>query len=555
MTAIASTGGNADNAFPGFGLGLRTAHYADFIAARQPVDWLEIITDNFLGDGGKPLAMLERFRADYPVAMHGVAMSLGGADGLSMEYLRRVKALADRVQPMWVSDHLCWTGLGRDRLHDLYPLPYTDECASLLIRHIRQAQDVLERRLVVENVSSYVRYGASGTTEWEFLTHVANESDCDLLLDVNNIYVSSVNHGFDPLTYLRALPAKRIRQIHLAGHSMDGAHLIDTHDQPVCEPVWALYQHACQWFGPVATMIERDDNIPPLDELLGELAIARRLATGQAGAGIAQASAQTVAAPAGEGASLHDLQSSFTAMVLGREAPAQPVQYLDPGGPLPGVRGAAIYYNAYRARLVEVLADSFAKTQSYLGSDLFETLARAFVKGEPPCERNLAGYGAEFPQFLGRRYPGNAELSDLAQLEWALRHVFDAADCAAWTLDTIVAAGPAACLAQWPVLHPTVRTLRLHSNAVAIWNAIDADSEVPPAERRADALNVVVWRMEQRPHFMSLDKAEATLLDQISGRSIESAVQSALDAGTLSAPEQVSVWLRNWWQHGLLRRP
>ncbi len=204
---------------PGFGLGLRTPHYPDFQRQRQPLDWLEVVTDNFLVEGGRPLKMLDFIRRDYPLVMHGVAMSLGSADGLNLAYVQQVKQLAKRIEPLWVSDHLCWSGLGNTVLHDLNPLPYTDEAARRLIAHITQAQDLLQRRLVVENVSSYVSFAHSGATEWEFLSHVAQEADCLLLVDVNNIYVSAFNHGFDPLDYLNALPVHRVQQIHLAGHS------------------------------------------------------------------------------------------------------------------------------------------------------------------------------------------------------------------------------------------------------------------------------------------------------------------------------------------------
>lgn len=263
---------------PGFGLGLRTTHYADFLAAPQPLDWLEIITENFMVDGGRPLQMLDRIRRDYPMAMHGVAMSLGAPGGPDLAYLQRVKALADRVQPLWVSDHLCWIGPGPEQLHDLYPLPYTDEAARHVVQGIRRAQDVLGRRLVLENVSSYIDYKDSAASEWQFLSHIAEEADCLLLVDVNNIHVSSVNHRFNPLDYLNGLPAGRVQQIHLAGHADHGDYIVDTHDHPVAPAVWALYREACRRFGPVATMIERDDHIPPLDSLLAELNVARRLA-------------------------------------------------------------------------------------------------------------------------------------------------------------------------------------------------------------------------------------------------------------------------------------
>jgi uncharacterized protein len=262
---------------PGFGLGLRTTHYSDFITSRPAVDWLEIISDNYLGAGGKPLNLLAQIRANYPMVMHGVSLSIGSADGLDLSYLQQLKRLAAMIEPLWVSDHLCWTGIAGKNSHDLLPLPYTEEALQLVVNHIRQVQDVLGRRFVVENVSSYLTYRSSEMSEWTFLKHVCEEADCLLLLDVNNIYVSSVNHGFNPLEYLRAIPSERIQQIHLAGHSDNGDHIIDTHDHPVAEPVWALYAEACRHAGHVASMIERDDNIPPLAELLAEVERARRI--------------------------------------------------------------------------------------------------------------------------------------------------------------------------------------------------------------------------------------------------------------------------------------
>jgi uncharacterized protein len=263
---------------PGFGLGLRTTHYADFIHSRQQVDWLEIVSDNYLVPGGKPLHFLDTLRSQYPMVMHGVAMSIGSVAGPDANYLQSIKALMQRVQPLWVSDHLCFTGTGGQHLHDLLPLPYTDEALRTVVQHIRQVQDVLGRRLVVENVSSYLQYKASTMDEAQFLGAMAQEADCLLLLDVNNVHVSSVNHGFDARAFIDALPAQRIQQIHLAGHHDHGTHLIDTHDHPVADSVWQLYEHTLSRIGPVATMIERDDHIPPLRELIAELDTARSIA-------------------------------------------------------------------------------------------------------------------------------------------------------------------------------------------------------------------------------------------------------------------------------------
>ena len=265
--------------FTGFGLGLRKDHHADFLRAAQPVDFIEIISENFMACGGRPLHTLDAMRECYPVIMHGVSMSLGSATGLDRAYLTELKALADRVQPLWVSDHLCWTGITGHNSHDLLPLPYTDEALATCAANIRLAQDVLERPLLLENPSSYLTFAESTMSEWAFLAELTRQTGCYLLLDVNNVFVSSINHGFDPLKFICAIPADRVRQIHLAGHN-EGPNgmLIDTHDAPVRAEVWTLYQAAIERFGPCATMIERDDAIPPLADLLAELDHARSMA-------------------------------------------------------------------------------------------------------------------------------------------------------------------------------------------------------------------------------------------------------------------------------------
>ncbi len=264
----------------GFGLGLRTDHYADFrqqTASRWGVDWLEIISENYMVPGGKPLENLDAIRRDTPMVMHGVSLSIGGTDAINRDYLKSLKALVDRVEPAWVSDHLCWTGVEGHNLHDLLPLPYTEASLSHLTDRIQRVQDTLGRPLVLENVSSYIRWKADEMTEWEFIRELMQRTACEWLLDVNNVYVSGRNHGFDPHDFIDAMPAERIRQIHLAGHETDAnGFLIDTHDHPVCEGVWDLYRYTIERLGPVPTMIERDDNIPSLAQLIDELNRARQ---------------------------------------------------------------------------------------------------------------------------------------------------------------------------------------------------------------------------------------------------------------------------------------
>ncbi len=267
----------------GYGLGLRKDHYVDILATDPPVDWFEALTENYLVPGGKPLHFLDRISERYPVVLHGVSLSIGGSDPLDFEYLRQVRDLARRCGARWISDHLCWTGLDGINAHDLLPLPYTAEAVRHVARRVRQVQDFLGQPILLENVSTYLEFSVSELTEWEFLAAVAEEADCRILLDINNIHVSAVNHGFDPLAYLDGVPAERVWQFHLAGHSDYGRYLIDTHDHPVAPAVWDLYRAALRRFGPVSAMIERDDHIPPLAELLTELAQLRAIGEAEAG--------------------------------------------------------------------------------------------------------------------------------------------------------------------------------------------------------------------------------------------------------------------------------
>ncbi len=261
----------------GYGLGLRPVYYDEILATRPPIDWFEVISENYMVPGGRPLAMLERFRADYPIVMHGVSMSLASTDPLDFDYLRQLKALAERIEPAWISDHFAWTGVHGVNLHDLLPVPYTREALDHVVERIARVQDFLKRQLVIENASTYVSFQQSEMEEWTFVSEAAERADCLLLLDVNNVFVSGFNHGFDPNDYIDRIPVERVVQFHMAGHTNKNTHRIDTHDQPICEDVWALYDRARRRFGNVSAMIERDDNFPPLSELVDELSRMRQI--------------------------------------------------------------------------------------------------------------------------------------------------------------------------------------------------------------------------------------------------------------------------------------
>jgi uncharacterized protein (UPF0276 family) len=262
----------------GFGLGLRHEHYEEILAAPGKVQWFEALSENYMISGGQPLEWLDTFRRDYPMSLHGVSMSIGSIDPLDEDYLKDLETLVERVEPMWVSDHLCFTGLRGINMHDLLPLPYTEEALDHVAERVLRVQDRLGRRLVLENVSSYVTYAASELTEWEFIANLCQRADCEVLLDVNNVFVSAFNHEFDPKAFLRGIPRERVRQFHLAGHTNNGTHIVDTHDHPIVGGVWDLYAEAVRLFPGVPTMIERDANIPPYAEVLAELDVARDIA-------------------------------------------------------------------------------------------------------------------------------------------------------------------------------------------------------------------------------------------------------------------------------------
>ncbi|OCQ21304.1 hypothetical protein A7985_11810 [Pseudoalteromonas luteoviolacea] len=269
---------NTPHPYIGFGLGLRTCYFEEILATQPNVDWFEIISENYFVDGGKPWHYLDQIKEQYPIVMHGVSMSIGSTSDINFDYLGNLKKTIDRVQPMWISDHLCFSSLGDFNSHDLLPMPYTEEAIDHLAQRLNIVQDYLQRPLILENVSSYLTYQASQMSEWEFLSELHSRTQCRYLLDINNIYVSARNHEFEPETFLDAIPQQAIAQIHLAGHSDFGSHIIDTHDQPICDQVWRLFENFAKTRGPINTMIERDDNFPPFSELMAELDHARAIA-------------------------------------------------------------------------------------------------------------------------------------------------------------------------------------------------------------------------------------------------------------------------------------
>lgn len=265
----------------GFGLGLRSVHYPHILERWPDMDWFEIISENYMDSKGRPRYVLDQIAERYPIVMHGVSMSIGSTDPLDMEYLKKLKKLADELPAAWVSDHVCWTGVAGRNAHDLLPIPYNEDTLAHLAERIRTVQEILERPLVLENPSSYLTFAQSTLSEWEFLTRMTAVTGCGLLLDVNNVYVSCVNHDLDPVEFLQSLPHERVVQFHLAGHTNCRTHIIDTHDGPVIDPVWELYRLAHELTGGVSTLLEWDAKIPEFPVLHAEVLKARRFVSGE----------------------------------------------------------------------------------------------------------------------------------------------------------------------------------------------------------------------------------------------------------------------------------
>ncbi|HXB57775.1 MAG TPA: DUF692 domain-containing protein [Vicinamibacteria bacterium] len=259
----------------GIGVGLRTVHFGHILSQHPPVDWFEVLSENFMKTGGRPLYVLDQVAERYPVALHGVSLSIGSTDPLNREHIQNLKDLAARTRAHWISDHLCWTGVLGRNTHDLLPMPYTEEALRHTVDRVKQVSEMLERPLVLENPSTYVEFAASTLTEWEFLARLAEEADCGLLLDVNNVYVSSFNHGFDPHAYIDSIPADRVVQYHVAGHTNKGTHIVDTHSDHAIAEVWSLYRRAWKRTGPVATLYEWDEDIPEFEVVHAEALKAR----------------------------------------------------------------------------------------------------------------------------------------------------------------------------------------------------------------------------------------------------------------------------------------
>lgn len=573
--------------FLGYGVGLRVPHYARALAGALEVDWVEVVSENFFGRGGRPRAVLEAVRRERPLVFHGVSLGVGSLGPPDAEYLERLRELADAFEPAWVSDHVCWTRYAGRQSHELLPLPFTEEALALSIENTQRAQDALRRPLVLENVSSYVGHAASALPEWEFLAELCRRSGCALLLDLNNVIVNAFNHGFSPEAYLAGLPPHAVVQLHLANHSQHPRHKFDDHRGPVPDAVWSLFARALRRFGPVSTLVEWDEDLPSWERLVAERDQAaerarRVLAEGAVAAPLHPHPPDDAVAPwAAPSPSASPPPSSleatqrlfFRALTWPRgvrdfaraagDGTRLELQRTFGGGTAPDpLERLDLYANAYFYRLLDAARATFPRLARLAGGAPFHDLMTDFVLECPSNAPDLRRLGERLPAFLRCHALGRARplLPELAQLELALASALDAEDAEPLTR---------AELARLPLELWTSLALELVPSARPLWvlhdlasvvrrcdaGALEGADEAPVDEAPAsEGLCLLVYRAGHAVHFRSASPLEALALESLRAGTRFGALCERL-AQRGAEPQSLLGLLERWVDDGLLRAP
>lgn len=542
-------------AFPqlGFGVGLRAAHYRDFLEQRPAADWLEVHTENYLDAGGWDAHVLETLRADYPISLHGVGLGIGSVRGFSGEHLARVQALVRRIQPALVSEHLCWGAVADRQLNDLLPMPLTTEALTLICQRVDWIQQALGRQILVENVSTYVRYRDDAMSEAVFVAEVARRTGCGVLLDINNLYVNQCNHQEQALTAIAALPRACVGEMHLAGHLVTPDAVIDHHGDRVAPAVWALYRAALQRFGAVSTLIEWDADIPPLAVLLDEAQTARTIAAQvrQAAAPPIEVLRQAVAAGQANLADLADTQSGFAAALIDIGAEQQ-VLPLFKGEPELGAQRLGLYRGNLSTSWDKTLAAAYPVLRELVGEEFFAALARAYGRAIPSDSGDLNRFGARFTDFLAN-FPHVAQypyFPDMARLEWALHRAHYAGQAEPIQAAALAVLAPEQLDDLQLTLQPACSLIASDWAVLELWQAHQAEDAQPfPAQLASRNLGLVL-----RPHWKSrvLSLAEGAYA-ALHALQYGHPLGAALDAAMEVEPDfDFGMHLQQWLAHGIL---
>ncbi|WP_426100494.1 DUF692 family multinuclear iron-containing protein [Massilia sp. TSP1-1-2] len=549
----------AATAPPRVGVGLRAPHYRQFLEQRPKVDWLEVHTENFLDRAGWEWHVLRQLRRDYPFSLHGVGLGLGSARGFSLSHLERVRALVEQVEPMLVSEHLCWGAVQARQLNDLLPLALDQATLALLCERVGQVQDCLGRPILLENVSTYVRFHADAMSETEFMAALAQRTGCGLLLDVNNLYVNQCNHGEDAMAALGVLAPGTVGEMHLAGHLVTPAAVIDHHGAQVAPQVWELYRAAVARFGAAPTLIEWDTDVPALEVLLAEAEKARVIAAGQA---IGQDVAQHTAHPtiwwkcAGLGespaVSPHSVQEAFARALTDVDSEGELLVHLKSGNPSERL---GLYRGNLTATWNKVLCAAFPIVRALVGDDFFTALARAYGLAHPSDNADLHHFGASFADFLAlfehvADYP---YLPDMARFEWLLHRAHYAPDGAALSAAALSALSPQEFEDARFALHPACALFASSWAIAQLWQAHQADSGAVFPQAMATPCTAAIVRPAWKTTAVALTAAShAALLALASGRTMGEALDAAFD---LDDAFDLAANLNVWLEEGMLAAP
>lgn len=532
------------------GVGLRAPHYRAFLEGRPPVGFIEVHSENYLARAGWDWHVLSALRRDYPVSLHGVGLGLGSARGFSDAHLERLRALVEAVDPFLVSEHLSWGALADRQLNDLLPLALDDAALALLCERVDRVQERLGRRLLVENVSAYVRFRADTMSEAEFLAALARRTGCGILLDVNNLYVNQRNHGEDARAAIAALPLGSVGEIHLAGHLETPLALVDHHGAAVAEPVWDLYRAALARFGRVPTLVEWDADLPPIDGLLAEAARADAIARDYPVPAAIPVS-RSPAPPVARSDGLATLQQGFGAALFDSKQDAALQPFLEEGG----VARLALYRANLGAGWERALGDAYPVLRRLVGEKFFAGLARAYGKAAPSQDPDLAAFGARFADFLAGFAPAAPYpyLPDVARLEWAVHRACLAPDVAPLGLDALAALSPETLDGARFTLHPSVGLLRSQWAVAALWQAHQPGGPALPAHAGTPC-SVLVARRGWRVEVVEVGAAQAAALDRLAeGAGFGTALDAALAAAAAGeGTPDIGAMLQGWFRLGVV---